>query len=1155
VTAPADAAAREQIARQLDRTLFVEAGAGSGKTTCLVNRVVATVLEPSSGVPLRHVAAVTFTEKAAAQLRDRLRAAFERRGATAPSGSWEATAAAQALDDLDTAAIGTLHSFAKRILAEHPIEAGLPPLVEVRDEVSSGVAFDDRWAALRAELLDDPDLADVLPLALAAGVRLDDLRSMAAAFTDNWDLLADRILATPPDALPTIDADTIVADARRLAAQAERCTDGTDKFLPRLTGLGTWAARLAEAGDDAARLAVLADAGKLSWSYGRRRNWSCDLAGLKEQCADLATTAAAIRDRVLDVALRRLAARLARATLHDARVRRAEGRLEFHDLLVLARDLLRGPVHGPAVRAALQQRYRRLLLDEFQDTDPIQIDLAVRVAGGAPAEHTDWVNVDVPPASLFVVGDPKQSIYRFRRADIATYLAAQQHLGAEVVLDTNFRTGAPVLDWVNHVFAQLITAVPDSQPTYRPVRAHRPAAPSGPPVLALGVNAHADNPSADVIRTREAADVAATVRAALTERWQVHDDTTAGGGWRDVELRDIAVLVPARTSVAHLEAAFDAANIGYHSEASSLVYRTREVRDLLAAARAADDPSDPLALVTALRSPLFGCGDDDLWTWYRAGGRWNLLAPPPEAVPAGHPVAQAVAYLRRLHDDRTWLAPSEILTRLVDDRRMFEVATVSARSERSEPRSREPEASTVSARSERSEPRSREPEASTDAARGRDVWRRLRFVIDQARAWSDAEHAGLRGYLGWATRQGSDSARVAEAVLPETDADTLRIMTVHAAKGLEFPVVIATGMTSRPGGARSGIDVLWPRDGGCQFKFRKDLRTMDFDVAKPVDEQMDHHERLRLLYVACTRARDHLVVSLHRGARPPGRTVEDRNRTNAELLAGANAGAPSVAAFTAEPPSEDAGPPRPVAVQPPPPLPQWRATMDTVRARAARPAAVSASQLEGTLKAAAPRAAATDRLGEPADAGLAKDARDLELPPWNKGRYGTAIGRAVHGVLQTVDLTTGADLVHAVAAQVIAEGVADHADLVTQLARSALASEVVRHAATREHWRETYVGTIVGDRVLDGVIDLLYRDRDGLVVVDYKTDAAPTAALDRRVDYYRPQMAAYALAVAAATGETVARGVLLFLTPTGAHERHIDLAAASAQVRDAVLAG
>ena len=185
-----------------------------------------------------------------------------------------------------------------------------------------------------------------------------------------------------------------------------------------------------------------------------------------------------------------------------------------------------------------------------------------------------------------------------------------------------------------------------------------------------------------------------------------------------------------------------------------------------------------------------------------------------------------MTYLRRLHYDRTWLAPSEVLARIVDDRRMLEVAV--------------------------------------DGPRTRDVWRRLRFVVDQARAWSETEHGGLRAYLAWAQRQGNEAARVAEAVLPETDADTLRIMTIHAAKGLEFPVVIVSGMTSQPGGDRGGVEVLWPRDGGCEFKLRKDLQTGDFDVAKPIDEQMDYHERLRLLYVACTRARDHLVVSLHR---------------------------------------------------------------------------------------------------------------------------------------------------------------------------------------------------------------------------------------------------------------------------------------------------
>nr|WP_275941617.1 PD-(D/E)XK nuclease family protein [Planosporangium mesophilum] len=529
------------------------------------------------------------------------------------------------------------------------------------------------------------------------------------------------------------------------------------------------------------------------------------------------------------------------------------------------------------------------------------------------------------------------------------------------------------------------------------------------------------------------------------------------------------------------------------------------------AARAADDPSDPLALVSALRSPLFGCGDDDLWTWYQAGGRWNILAPQPEGLPDDHAVALAVGYLKRLHNRRTWLAPSEVLAQIAADRRVFEVAATSPRT--------------------------------------RDVWRRLRFVIDQARAWSDAEHASLREYLAWAARQGGEGSRVAEAVLPETDTDSLRITTIHAAKGLEYPVVIVSGMSGRPGGGNRGVDVIWPRDGGFHVKLGAGVQTRGFDAAKPIDEQMDHYERLRLLYVACTRARDHLVVSLHRKARTP---ADESRSTNAELLAEASEGA---AVVPLTPAAGKAGARAKVGpIAPPPAFRTWQEQTSTVRAKAARSAAVSASYLEGTLDA--PRMAATNALGEPDDPGLAKEPRDLELPPWNKGRYGTAIGRAVHGVLQSVDLATGDGLDAAVAAQILAEGVGEHADLVAALTRAALGSPVVRRAAARQHWRETYVGTVVGDRVLEGIVDLLYRDDDGLVIVDYKTDAAPAAALGTRVDYYRPQMAAYATAVEAATGEPVSRCVLLFLTPYGAHERVVGgLRDASAQVEELVRSG
>jgi hypothetical protein len=192
------------------------------------------------------------------------------------------------------------------------------------------------------------------------------------------------------------------------------------------------------------------------------------------------------------------------------------------------------------------------------------------------------------------------------------------------------------------------------------------------------------------------------------------------------------------------------------------------------------------------------------------------------------------------------------------------------------------------------------------------------------------------------------------------------------------------------------------------------------------------------------------------------------------------------------------------------------------------------------------------------DPGLAKDARDLELPPWNKGRYGTAIGRAVHAVLQTIDLASGDGLDDAAAAQAAAEGVLGRESIVRALAASALASPSVQVASRRPHWRETYVAVPLDGIALEGYVDLVYRDDEGLVVVDYKTDAlGDDAELEQRLDHYRIQGAAYAMAVGAATGEPVHRCVFVFCDPEGAREVVLDdavLDEAIADVRELIAA-
>jgi ATP-dependent exoDNAse (exonuclease V) beta subunit len=1065
-----DAAARDTIRDDLRRTLFVEAGAGSGKTTALVDRITRLVL--TDGIPLRSIAAVTFTEKAGAELRDRQRAALEDDGSDP---------ALEALDDLDGAAIGTLHSFAQRILGEHPIEAGIPPQLEVADELSSSVAFEERWAEQRAALLDDATVAQPLLLALSAGVKLTDLRSLAKSFNADWDLLGDRVLTD--EELPSAELRGLAALADRaatLVARSEECTRDSDAMFAKLRDIEEWAARLAAATDDGRRLETLHEV--LGWKFGKTGNknyWRAGVQSLRDDCTELVEAARQAVREVQDATLRLLSRWLAARVLEAAEERRAAGRLEFHDLLVLSRDLLR---RDASVRSALQARYPRLLLDEFQDTDPIQIELAVRIAGGAAADAEQWEDVDVPPGSLFVVGDPKQSIYRFRRADIATYLRSQRVLGGDIRLTSNFRTTEPVVSWVNDVFGRLIVADADRQPEYQPLHAVRPPHGDSPPVVVLGAEAHPDKPAAAELRTREAADIAGIVRRAIAEGWRVQDEDTKQ--WRPARLEDVVVLVPARTSLPFLEEALDQAGLPYRAEASSLVYEAQEVRDLLAAARAVADPSDGLALVTALRSALFGCGDDDLWTWKRDGGALNLLAPMDDDRRT-HPVAEALTYLRRLHWASRWQSPAEVLAALVSDRRMLEVAAASPRA--------------------------------------RDQWRRLRFVVDQARAWSESEHGGLRAYLAWAERQGQESSRVVEASLPETDTSAVRIMTIHAAKGLEFPIVVMSGMTGAPNNAR-GVQVLWPAFGGYEVHLRKGVTTGDFDVAQPLDEQMDERERRRLLYVAATRARDHLVVSLHRST---GAT-----RTAAKLMADEGLASTGAETWSVADLSADAEVRMPAATpRVPADWDSWLAELTAVRSASALASAQSASGLEGTEPSVSAESS-----------GAAKGALNIELPAWSKGRYGTAIGRAVHGVLQQVDLATGAGLDDAVASQRVAEGVEGHAEVVTALVRSALKSDVVRRAAAREHWREMYVGAVRDDgTVLEGYVDLVYREDDGsLVVVDYKTDAIPSGALAARVAYYRPQVTSYAEMLTAA-GATVTSPFLLFLSPDGAHAAPIRL--------------
>jgi ATP-dependent helicase/nuclease subunit A len=1096
VTTP-DASARDRIATDLDANLFVEAGAGAGKTTSLVGRIVALV---TAGVEIGAIAAITFTEKAAAELRHRLRRdlAIALAGHTAESVT---TARLQAaLDTLDHAPIGTLHAFARRLLNDYPVQAGLPPGFDVLDELESQLAFEERWEALLDRVLDEPAPpggvveggSELIELCSLDRFRVDrGGRRVALGFHENWDLVADRVDRSDPPPW-RLDVEPFVRDVFALCSTTVPPEDAQAERLARLHELATSIDGEASLGDRIAGLVQLEDRCEKVKRTGSRKVWQdagLDPDGLDDLRHRELALAERARDLLQSVRARRvrvLGALIGRWVLAAAEARAAEGAVEFHDLLVLARRLVTG---HPAVRADLHRRYQRILLDEFQDTDPIQLEIAVRLTAAPddPAQDGDWTRLRPQPGRLFIVGDPKQSIYRFRRADIAQYMRAAGQIGADTeVLSANFRSARPILDWVNHVFEPLIEHRDAIQPAYQALDACRPQHLEHGSVTVFGVDEHTDLASgrrAEELRRREAADAADAVATALSEGWAVTDDPVPGSTvepptrvLRPCRPGDITILLPARTSLAALEAALRDRGIPYRAENSSVVYTTFEIRHLMLALRAVDDATDQLALIAALRSPLYGCSDVELYEWKAAGGAWSIWWEPPSEL-TDHPVATSLAHLRSLAERSSWMPPADVLAALVDERRVLD--------------------------------------AALDTPDARDVWRRVRYVIDQARAWSDAGGHGLRRYLAWVHLLASES-RNADTILPEHDDDAVRVMTIHAAKGLEFPITVLSGLTTKP--MRSYANsVVW-HAGTWTISSKHDDEI--YDDFKPLDEQMSDAERRRLLYVACTRAIDHLVVSLHR---LPGETAIDPTSTNAGVLHAAGAIGGGARPLTSDP-GVFSVVPAAVHELPWPDRDEWRDARAVAFDRAARRDTVSATKL------------ADD--GRGGDVGLDKEPVDLDLPPWQRGRYGTAVGRAVHAVLQFVDLDTGADIDDHAAAQCASEGILGMDDTVAALARSALAAPIVRSALELPHHRELFVACEVGGVVLEGYIDLFVETPEGGVIVDYKTDQWPDhAERTARVERYRRQLAAYGVALEQILGRPVAGGVLVRCRPDGAAEQ------------------
>jgi ATP-dependent helicase/nuclease subunit A len=1123
---PGDQHQRDRLVAELDRTLFVEAGAGSGKTTQLVRRIVELLLS-GTVADIAQLAAITFTEAAAAELRDRVRERLEREADAHAPGTTTRARIDAALDHLDDAAISTLHGFAQRLLAGHPIEAGLPPGFEVEDEIASAVREREHWSAFLDDLFADAEFEPVLRRAFTLGLTMRQLGVVAYEFAENWDRLEHHRF--PEHGLAPIDVGPVIDALDEVIAFAAAATDGAKSFANALAAATPLRDRLlAEPDPDHQLLVLLHEPPK----YPTLSNVTKpELVRLKELVADAKAAQRTLLENLRLDALEPILGRISDYTLASADERRRDGRIRFHDLLVLARRML---TDHATVRRELGARFQVLLIDEFQDTDPLQIEIALLLALRDPEVVPDrWHDAAVDEGRLFFVGDPKQSIYRFRRADISVFERVRDrfsHNGV-VELTVNFRTVPSVLDWVNAIFHELIgPEAQDGQPRYLALDASRPDLSLPSPVVVVGDEMTVR--SVAELREHESRRLAATIAAMKDEQWMVHPDGEPDP--RPVQYRDVTILIPSRQVLGELERALDRHGVPYRVESRSLVFGTDEVRELLAILQAIDDPGDEVAVIAALRSPAFACSDAAL-ARYRAanpsGKRWNYARgwhrETFDGLDPHDPVLAAMAALGDLHEQRVWLPVNELVEKLIRERRMVELTTA--------------------------------------RRRPRDHWRRLRMVQSEARAFVEAGGQALADFIAYMEEQADEKASRIETVVSERDDDAVRILTIHGSKGLEFPVVVLAGLgiEYRPPHNR----VFWTEDGpeialGSQDGDR--FETPGYAEIRDREQRLDRFERDRLLYVAATRARDHLVVSLFRQPNRPSaaariaevldaldeplhRVIEvpgDRAARRAAAVpspAGtAPAGVLDLEPFAAERARLLAGASRGGAVAP------------TTLAKRALADVEPTAPAEPT-HAGAEADAGRDAGGHPGGEVDAQVEADLDVAVdgtqphrfGRRGQGGTAVGRAVHATLQVIDLATGADLARLATYHAAAEGIPDRADAVAALARSALASPSIQAAnASGRHWREMFVSAPLGAHgtIVEGYIDLLYESTDGdLVVVDYKTDQArDDAELAASASRYRLQGAAYAAVLEAALGRKVSRCVFVFARAGGAVERVID---------------
>ncbi len=835
---PTDQHVRERIRHDLGTTLIIEAAAGTGKTTALVNRIIAVIA--SGATTLDRIVAVTFTEKAAGELKLRLRSEIERARCDNPSLNDAAREyLTRGLEKLEEARVGTIHSFCADLLREHPIEACVDPMFEIAPDEIADDLFDRAFERWFQAVLENPGegVRRVLrrrEVADREGPRRI-LRAAAAALREwrDFDCVWQREHFDRERAI-----DALVDEIIALGKLAERAD--ADDWLRR--SLETISRPVFEA----IRLEVVQvrdydvlEDTLIRLLRGYQRYWAWK--GRGQNFGPVARAEVFARRSTLQQNLiefrERAGANLAPMLRYEiwpllsayGELKQHAGRLDFLDLLLKARDLVRD---NRAVRAELQQRFTHIFIDEFQDTDPLQAEILLLLAADDPAED-DWQQVTPRAGKLFIVGDPKQSIYRFRRADVALYQLLKRRLlarGAALEqLSVSFRATPELQAIVNAAFEPLMAQESETQPAYEALHPSRSGFANQPAIVVLPVP---DPYNQDGRITKRQIDDSLPHAIGAFIEWVVNES-----GWtvteRDdpkrrilIRPRHICVLFRRFNSYGRdvtrpYVRALEARQIAHVLVRGGSFNQREEVEAIRNALAAIERPDDELCVYATLRGPLFGFADGALLRFRESCGSLHPFRRLEEGLPLElKEVGNALEVLRRLHRGRNRRPIAETISRLLAVTRAQAAIAIWPTGE----------------------------QALANLMRLMDLARRyeknsgatsLRGFVDELEAKAEYEQAG-------------------DAPVAEEGTEGVRIMTVHKAKGLEFPIVVLADLTCNE----------TPREARRFVNPARNLCAQVIAGCEP-REVLDHgeeearresEEAVRVLYVASTRARDLLVV-------------------------------------------------------------------------------------------------------------------------------------------------------------------------------------------------------------------------------------------------------------------------------------------------------